>query len=97
MQESRTTFMIVPANGGAVREYRLGRIVVYVFMAALVSVSILSMFFTYGYFKKLEQETLTDLLLTEQERLEKELHLKNYDQFGIKYLKHQGMKRNKSK
>ena len=46
MQESRTTFMIVPANGGAVREYRLGRIVVYVFMAALVSVSILSMFFT---------------------------------------------------
>ncbi len=77
MQESRTTFMIVPANGGAVREYRLGRIVVYVFMAALVSVSILSMFFTYGYFKKLEQETLTDLLLAEQERLEKELHLKD--------------------
>ena len=45
------TFMIVPANGGAVREYRLWRIVFYVLMAEFVSVSILSMFFTYGYFK----------------------------------------------
>ncbi len=73
MQDSRMTFIIVPADAGPVREYRVGKLVLYMCMAIVFSVTLSLALFTYGYFQKTSQENLTELLIAEQKRLENDL------------------------
>ncbi|MEE3233522.1 MAG: M23 family metallopeptidase [Candidatus Latescibacterota bacterium] len=77
MQNSRMTFMVVPADAGSVREFRIGKYVLYLCLAIVLSGTMSLIFFTYGYFQKTGQEKLTELLLAEQKRLENDLHSKD--------------------
>ena len=77
MQDSRISFIVVQDNNGPVREFRLSKFTVYLWLIfGLLFIATL-LFFTYGYFDKTNHERSKNILLAEKERLEIDLIEKN--------------------